>query len=121
MSAPRRATRSSPRLSSRTGRSSGTRSPSSAGSRRSRRTPSRAASDEFREDRRSTGHTFTREEEPRMPQKIVPNLWFDTEAEEAAAFYISIFEDGRVLNTTRYNAAGPGEEGRIMTVEWEVR
>jgi predicted 3-demethylubiquinone-9 3-methyltransferase (glyoxalase superfamily) len=56
-----------------------------------------------------------------MPQKIVPNLWFDTQAEEAAAFYISVFEDGRVLNTTRYNAAGPGEEGRIMTVEWEVR
>jgi predicted 3-demethylubiquinone-9 3-methyltransferase (glyoxalase superfamily) len=33
-----------------------------------------------------------------MPQKIIPNLWFDTEAEEAAAFYISIFENSRIVN-----------------------
>jgi len=53
-------------------------------------------------------------------QKIVPNLWFDTEAEEAANFYVSIFEDGRVLKVSHYGEAGPGEAGSVMTVEWEL-
>ena len=51
---------------------------------------------------------------------IVPNLWFDTEAEEAAAFYTSVFENSRILNVTHYNEAGPREAGMVMTVEWEV-
>jgi predicted 3-demethylubiquinone-9 3-methyltransferase (glyoxalase superfamily) len=51
---------------------------------------------------------------------ITPCLWFDTEAEEAAAFYTGIFPDGRVLGTTRYGPVGPGREGTVMTVEWEV-
>ena len=56
-----------------------------------------------------------------MPQKIVPNLWFDTQAEEAAEFYVSVFGgSSRVLNTTRYTEAGPGEPGSVMTVEWEL-
>ncbi len=55
-----------------------------------------------------------------MPQKIVPNLWFDTEAEEAAAFYVSVFKDGRILNVARYTEAGPRPAGTVMTVEWEV-
>jgi predicted 3-demethylubiquinone-9 3-methyltransferase (glyoxalase superfamily) len=57
-----------------------------------------------------------------MSQKIVPNLWFDTEAEEAAQFYVDVFGEGRVLNVTRYPASSPGgEEGQVMTVDWEVR
>ena len=54
-------------------------------------------------------------------QKIVPNLWFDTEAEQAADFYVSVFKDGRVINKTHYNEAGPREVGMVMTVEWEVK
>jgi predicted 3-demethylubiquinone-9 3-methyltransferase (glyoxalase superfamily) len=55
-----------------------------------------------------------------MQQKIVPNLWFDTEAEEAAAFYTSVFENSRIVNVTRYTEAGPREAGTVMTVEWEL-
>jgi predicted 3-demethylubiquinone-9 3-methyltransferase (glyoxalase superfamily) len=55
-----------------------------------------------------------------MPQKITPNLWFDTEAEEAAAFYTSVFENGRIVNVTHYTEAGPREAGMVMTVEFEL-
>jgi predicted 3-demethylubiquinone-9 3-methyltransferase (glyoxalase superfamily) len=55
-----------------------------------------------------------------MEQKITPNLWFDTEAEEAAEFYVSVFKDGRVLNKTRYPEGAPREAGMVMTVDWEV-
>jgi predicted 3-demethylubiquinone-9 3-methyltransferase (glyoxalase superfamily) len=55
-----------------------------------------------------------------MPQKIIPNLWFDTEAEEAAAFYTSIFENGRIVNVAHYTEAGPREAGMVMTVEFEL-
>jgi predicted 3-demethylubiquinone-9 3-methyltransferase (glyoxalase superfamily) len=55
-----------------------------------------------------------------MQQKIVPNLWFDTEAEEAAEFYTSVFENSRIVNVTHYTEAGPREEGMVMTVEFEL-
>ena len=55
-----------------------------------------------------------------MPQKIVTNLWFDTEAEEAANFYTSVFENSRILNVTRYTEVGPREAGMVMTVEFEL-
>ena len=55
-----------------------------------------------------------------MPQKIVTNLWFDTEAEEAAAFYTSVFENSRIVNVTHYTESGPREAGTVMTVEWEL-
>jgi predicted 3-demethylubiquinone-9 3-methyltransferase (glyoxalase superfamily) len=55
-----------------------------------------------------------------MQQKIVPNLWFDTEAEEAAGFYVSVFKDARIVGTTRYGEAGPGPAGTVMTVEFEL-
>ncbi len=54
-----------------------------------------------------------------MP-RIVPNLWFDTEAEEAAAFYTSTFPDARVVAVTRYGEAGPREAGLVMTVEFDL-
>ena len=54
-----------------------------------------------------------------MP-RIVPNLWFDTESEEAAAFYTSIFPSSRVLSVTRYGEHGPREAGLVMTVEFEL-
>ncbi len=55
-----------------------------------------------------------------MPQRIVPNLWFDTEAEEAAEFYCSIFKDSRILSVARYNDAGPRPAGTVMTVDFEL-
>jgi predicted 3-demethylubiquinone-9 3-methyltransferase (glyoxalase superfamily) len=54
-----------------------------------------------------------------MPE-IVPNLWFDTHAEQAAQFYVSVFPRSAVLSTTRYTEAGPGELGTVMTVEFEL-
>ncbi|MEZ5116015.1 MAG: VOC family protein [Candidatus Nanopelagicales bacterium] len=55
-----------------------------------------------------------------MPQSLVPNLWFDTQAEEAAQFYVSVFPNSRILSTSRYSDAGPGEPGSVMTVEFEL-
>ncbi len=55
-----------------------------------------------------------------MQQRIVPNLWFDTEAEEAAAFYTSVFDNSRIVNVTHYTAAGPRPAGMVMTVELEL-
>ena len=55
-----------------------------------------------------------------MSQRITPNLWFDTEAEEAADFYVSVFKNSRVVNVAHYNDAGPREAGMVMTVEFEL-
>jgi predicted 3-demethylubiquinone-9 3-methyltransferase (glyoxalase superfamily) len=55
-----------------------------------------------------------------MQQKITPNLWFDTEAEEAADFYTSVFKNSRIVNVARYTDAGPREAGMVMTVEFEL-
>ncbi len=55
-----------------------------------------------------------------MPETIAPNLWFDTEAEQAAEFYVSLFPDARICNVSRYTEAGPREAGTVMTVEWEI-
>jgi predicted 3-demethylubiquinone-9 3-methyltransferase (glyoxalase superfamily) len=51
---------------------------------------------------------------------IVPNLWFDTNAVEAAEFYASVFPDGKVLSTASY-PEGSSREGMVMTVEFELR
>ena len=55
-------------------------------------------------------------------QKITPNLWFDSQAEEAARFYASLFENSRIGNISRYGKAGfevHGQpEGKVMTVEF---
>jgi predicted 3-demethylubiquinone-9 3-methyltransferase (glyoxalase superfamily) len=53
-------------------------------------------------------------------QKITPNLWFDTQAEEAADFYVSVFKTGRIVNVTHYTEAGPRPAGTVMTVEFEL-
>ncbi len=53
-------------------------------------------------------------------QKITPFLWFDQQAEEAVAFYTSIFPNSRIITTTRYTDAGPGPKGSVMTVAFEL-
>lgn len=55
-----------------------------------------------------------------MPQRVIPNLWFDTEAEEAAAFYVSVFANSRIVNVAHYTDAGPRPAGTVMTVEFEL-
>ena len=55
-----------------------------------------------------------------MQQKITPCLWFDTEAEEAATFYTSIFPNSRILEITHYGTGGPRPEGMVMTVSFEL-
>ena len=54
-------------------------------------------------------------------QKITPNLWFDTEAEEAANFYTSIFKDSEIVNVMHYGDAGPRPAGMVMTVTFRLQ
>jgi predicted 3-demethylubiquinone-9 3-methyltransferase (glyoxalase superfamily) len=54
-----------------------------------------------------------------MP-KITPFLWFDKQAEEAARFYVSIFKNSKIVGVTRYGGAGPGPQGSVMTVTFEL-
>jgi predicted 3-demethylubiquinone-9 3-methyltransferase (glyoxalase superfamily) len=53
-------------------------------------------------------------------QKITPFLWFDDSAEEAVAFYTSIFEKSRTVSVSRYGDAGPGPKGRVMVMKFEI-
>ena len=55
-----------------------------------------------------------------MKPRITPFLWFDDQAEEAAAFYLSIFPNSRILDTIRYNASGPGPTDSVMTIRFEL-
>jgi len=51
---------------------------------------------------------------------FVTCLWFDTEAEQAATFYTGIFKDSHVGAIHRYSQAGPGPEGEVMLVEFDL-
>jgi predicted 3-demethylubiquinone-9 3-methyltransferase (glyoxalase superfamily) len=53
-------------------------------------------------------------------QKISPFLWFDTQAEEAMHFYVSIFRNSKVGTIARYGEAGPGPKGSVMTASFEL-
>jgi predicted 3-demethylubiquinone-9 3-methyltransferase (glyoxalase superfamily) len=53
-------------------------------------------------------------------QKITPCLWFDTEGENAAKFYTSIFPNSKIVEVARYGSAGPRAEGSVMTVAFEL-
>jgi len=51
---------------------------------------------------------------------ITPCLWFDTEAEEAAQFYTSVFPNSRIVHVSHYGSAGPRPAGMVMEVEFEL-
>jgi predicted 3-demethylubiquinone-9 3-methyltransferase (glyoxalase superfamily) len=53
-------------------------------------------------------------------QKITPCLWFDTQGEEAANFYTSVFPNSRIVHVARYGEAGPRAAGTVMTVNFEL-
>ena len=50
-------------------------------------------------------------------QKITPFLWFDTHAQEAMDFYVSVFKNSKVISVTRYGEGGPGPKGTVMTAK----
>jgi len=53
-------------------------------------------------------------------RKITPCLWFDGKAEEAAAFYTSIFNNSKIVDMSRYGGAGPGPKGSVMSVTFQL-
>jgi predicted 3-demethylubiquinone-9 3-methyltransferase (glyoxalase superfamily) len=53
-------------------------------------------------------------------QKIRPFLWYDTQAEEAAKLYTSVFKNSKIGKTVRYGDSGPGPKGSVMTIEFEI-
>jgi predicted 3-demethylubiquinone-9 3-methyltransferase (glyoxalase superfamily) len=53
-------------------------------------------------------------------QKITPFLWFNDNAADAAKFYVSIFPNSKIVQTTHYGEAGPGPKGSVMTVAFEL-
>jgi len=53
-------------------------------------------------------------------QKITTFLWFDNNAEEAANFYVSVFKNSRILETSHYTKVGPGPKGSVMTISFEL-
>ena len=59
-----------------------------------------------------------------ITQRITPCLWFDSQAEEAAAFYVSVFKNSKVTSVARYTKAGQETHkqrpGSVMTVEFEL-
>lgn len=61
---------------------------------------------------------------PSIRQKLTPCLWFDTQAEDAANFYTSVFENSRIKQISRYGNAGREvhgkESGSVMVVEFEL-
>jgi predicted 3-demethylubiquinone-9 3-methyltransferase (glyoxalase superfamily) len=59
------------------------------------------------------------ETEAALPkQKITTFLWYDANAEEAAKYYTSIFENSKIQEVTRYGEGGPGPKGSVMTVRF---
>ena len=53
-------------------------------------------------------------------QKIHPFLWYDTQAEEAMNFYVSIFKNSKINKVVRYGDGGPGPKGTVMTASFEL-
>jgi len=53
-------------------------------------------------------------------QKITPCLWFDGQAKEAAKFYVSLFDDGRIIDVLRWGEGGHAPAGSVLTVTFEL-
>ena len=53
-------------------------------------------------------------------QKITPFLWFDGKAEEAMNFYVSVFKNSKIARVTRYEDAGPGPKGTVMSATFQL-
>ena len=55
-----------------------------------------------------------------MIQRIKPFLWFDTQAEEAAKFYCSVFKNSKMLDVQRYPEGAPAPSGSVMVASFEL-
>jgi predicted 3-demethylubiquinone-9 3-methyltransferase (glyoxalase superfamily) len=55
-----------------------------------------------------------------MPKPITPCLWFDNNAEEAINFYLSVFDDSRIVQIDRYSDAGPNQDAQVAVIEFEI-
>lgn len=55
-----------------------------------------------------------------ISQKITPVLWFDGNAEEAVAFYLSVFKEARIVTRSRYGESGPGPKGSVMAIAFKL-
>jgi len=53
-------------------------------------------------------------------KSITPFLWYDREAEDAAKFYVSLFDNSRITHVSHYGDAGPGPKGSVMVVAFEL-
>ena len=53
-------------------------------------------------------------------QSIRTFLWFDTQAEEAATFYTSLFKNSRIVDVNRWSEGGAGEPGSVATIDFEL-
>jgi len=55
-----------------------------------------------------------------LSEKITTCLWFDTQAEEAAEYYVSVFDEGKILDVSRYGDGGPGPAGQAIAVRFQI-
>jgi predicted 3-demethylubiquinone-9 3-methyltransferase (glyoxalase superfamily) len=55
-----------------------------------------------------------------LQQKITPHLWFEADAEEAVAFYCSIFKNSRIVTRSRRGECGPGPHGEVMAIAFRL-
>src|SRR5689334_12662904 len=53
-------------------------------------------------------------------QKIIPCLWYDNNAEEAVNYYIPLFKNARIVDIMRNGESGPGPEGSVLTITFEL-
>lgn len=53
-------------------------------------------------------------------QKIITHLWFDNQAEEAVNFYISIFQNSKIVSIHRYGETGPGPKDSVMSMTFQL-
>jgi len=54
----------------------------------------------------------------KIKHTIIPHLWFDSNAEEAVNFYVSLFADSKITKIARYGDAGPGPKGTVMSISF---
>ena len=55
-----------------------------------------------------------------MSNSITPLLWFNGKAEEAVDFYVSSFANSKIASVSRYDGAGPDDEGEVMMIEFTL-
>ena len=55
-----------------------------------------------------------------MTRPIAPCLWFDANAEEAVAYYVSVFKDSRIVHVDRFSDVGPDPEAPVVFIEFEI-